>query len=80
VIGGSSGVLSHYQSDVIGGTNGNGYPAFALTASTFSDFETAITNKLSAEITGTGIREPGMIAIFGLGLAGLAYTRRRKAA
>jgi hypothetical protein len=80
VIGGSSGVLSHYQSDVIGGTNGNGSPAFALTASTFSDFETAITNKLSAEITGTGIPEPGMIAIFGLGLAGLAYTRRRKAA
>lgn len=80
VIGGSSGVLSHYQSDVIGGTNGNGSPAFALTASTFSDFETAIANKLSAEITGTGIPEPGMIAIFGLGLAGLAYTRRRKAA
>ena len=80
VIGGSSGVLSHYQSDVIGGTNGNGSPAFALTASTFSDFETAITNKLSAEITGTGIPDPGMIAIFGLGLAGLAYTRRRKAA
>lgn len=80
VIGGSSGVLSHYQSDVIGGTNGNGSPAFALTASTFSDFETAITNNLSAEITGTGIPEPGMIAIFGLGLAGLAYTRRRKAA
>lgn len=80
VIGGSSGVLSHYQSDVIGGTNENGSPAFALTASTFSDFETAITNKLSAKITGTGIPEPGMIAIFGLGLAGLAYTRRRKAA
>lgn len=77
---GESGLLSHYTNNVIGGTNGNGSPAFVLTASTFGDFETAITNKLAAEITGTGIPEPGMIAIFGLGLAGLAYTRRRKAA
>lgn len=77
---GEGGLLSHYTTDLVGGTNGNGSPAFVLTASTFGDFQTAITSKLAAEITGTGIPEPGMIAVFGLGLAGLGFIRRRKKA
>lgn len=76
---GEAGLLSHYTTDLVGGTNANGSSAFVLTASTFGDFETAITNKLVAEVTGTGIPEPGMMLIMGLGIAGIAMRRRMAA-
>ena len=77
---GESGLLTHYQTQLVGGTNANGSPAFVLTASGFADFENAITQKLQAEVTGTGVPEPGMVAIMGLGIAAIGFARRRKTA
>ena len=77
---GESGLLTHYQTQLIGGTNDDGSPAFALTASGFADFENAITLKLTAEVSGGSVPEPGMIAIMGLGIAAFGVARRRRAA
>lgn len=48
-------------------------------ATTFANFETALEQKLQQEL-GTSIPEPGALALFGLGLAGLRLSRSRKAA
>tara|TARA_R110002110_G_C13299986_1_gene704276 strand:+ start:227 stop:1030 length:804 start_codon:yes stop_codon:yes gene_type:complete len=52
---------------------------FVLPAANFDSFETAVNQKIIAEITNTPIPEPGMIAIFVLGVAGLALRRRMAA-
>jgi hypothetical protein len=53
---------------------------FVLAAASFNDFKTAVESKVFAEITDTNpVPEPGMLIIFGLGLAGLGIARRRRA-
>jgi hypothetical protein len=53
---------------------------FVLAAASFKDFKTTVESKVFAEITDTDqVPEPGMLIIFGLGLAGLGIARRRRA-
>jgi len=73
VIGGSASVLSHYTTDVIGGTN-----AFVLTAATFQDFENSIKSKLIREIKGGVVPEPMTMSLMGSGLLGMIGFRRKK--
>lgn len=74
---GSASILTFYQNSVIGGTN-----SFALFASDFDGFATALNQKLEAEIGGGGtpsVPEPGALALLAAGLIGLTTIRRRKA-
>ncbi|KZX81676.1 hypothetical protein A3715_06645 [Oleiphilus sp. HI0009] len=53
---------------------------FFVTANNFStDFEAALRTKLFREINDVEVSEPGTLALFAIGLAGLAATRRKKA-
>lgn len=80
-IGGSSSVEQFYADNVVGG-NGS----FLLTAATFEDFETAIAQKLQAEITGgdpdgmTPIPLPASVWLLMAALGGLGLLRRSRPA
>lgn len=53
---------------------------FYVLASNFGvDFEAALRTKLFREINDVEVSEPGTLALFAIGLAGLAATRRKKA-
>lgn len=69
---GAAGVTDFYNTNVktAGGT--------VYTASSFSQFQTAVTNKIGSEVIGR-VPEPGTLTLMGLALAGLVpVTRRRK--
>ncbi len=72
VIGGSASVYSHYQNNVIGGTN-----AFVMAVNDFSQFGDAIDDKLIREIVNP-VPEPASMLLFGVGLLGLARVRKKQ--
>ena len=70
ILGSEGGLEAWYNTNIKGGTG-----AFVLVANNFTDFETAIEQKITREIIGTP--EPLTLLLLGLGLTGLAGLRRR---
>lgn len=70
VIGGDPNVKTYYQNNVIYGT------ALLFEATTFADFEKAISQKIKAEITGV-VPIPGAVLLLGSALLRLRGLRRR---
>jgi hypothetical protein len=71
VIGTDSSVYTYYQNNVIGGTN-----PMLYSATSFAVFDTAIKDKIFAELG--GVPEPGTYAMLGCGLVALGLLRRMR--
>ncbi len=67
-----------YQNNVVGGAGG-----FLMVANDFSDFETAIKNKIQREVGGGGgggtVPEPATLLLFAIGLGGLGLQGKKRA-
>lgn len=80
---GSGANVSFLQSSLIGGTNSNGSPAFVVTANSFGEVQTALTNKIQQEVGGgnggnTTVPEPASIAaLLAVGALGGASKLKR---
>jgi hypothetical protein len=74
-IGGTS--ITDYYTNYVITSDG-----FAQAAADFDDFSAAVTRKLEIETSSTGggntVPEPGVLALLGIGIAGLGVLRRRK--
>jgi hypothetical protein len=70
VIGGSAAVANYYTNNVIGGVN-----AQLFTASSFADFDRALVEKITFEVS--EIPEPSVLLMLGSGLVGLSLLGRR---
>ncbi len=72
---GGAGITDYYTNYVITSDG------FVQAAADFADFSAAVTRKLEIETSSTGgntVPEPGMLALLGIGIAGLGVLRRRK--
>ncbi|MEJ2480041.1 MAG: DUF1194 domain-containing protein, partial [Acidihalobacter sp.] len=63
---GSASLATWYQNNIVGGTG-----SFLIAANSFSDFQSAVYQKLYREITGD-VPEPSSLGLLGFGLAALA--------
>ncbi|WP_198034230.1 DUF1194 domain-containing protein [Acidihalobacter ferrooxydans] len=76
-IGGGAFLKSWYQNNIVGGTS-----AFLIQANSFSDFETAVEQKLYKEISGdtVAVPEPSSLGLLFFGLAALTgmFALRRR--
>lgn len=72
-IGGGASLLAHYNDNVICGSG-----SFAIGATGFSTFESAIKTKLNAEITGTSPVPVPASALFMFTAMGAAFVARRR--
>jgi hypothetical protein len=73
ITGSETGLLAWYNNHVKGGDG-----AFVIEANNFAAFSAAVEEKISLEIS-QAIPLPGVAGMAGLGLAGIAIKRRRKA-
>ncbi|MEJ2654589.1 MAG: DUF1194 domain-containing protein [Acidihalobacter sp.] len=72
---GSTGLTTWYQNNIVGGTG-----SFLIAASSFSDFQNAVYQKLYREIHGGDVPEPSSLGMLGFGLmtlVGFVALRRR---
>jgi hypothetical protein len=72
--------LPFYQSNVSGGINGDGTPAFVLEAKSFQEFGSVLERKIKAEIKPPSVSVPEPASVIGLlafGIIGASSAKQK---